>query len=62
MNKWAFCLEKINHATPSGIDNTICTFGNAVLLNAIGKKDDKSSIDLLDNLPSFRVLLVNTGN
>lgn len=61
VNKWAFCLEKINHSTPSGIDNTICTFGNAILLNAIGEKDDKSSIDLLDNLPEFRVLLVNTG-
>ncbi|XP_014272243.1 mevalonate kinase [Halyomorpha halys] len=61
VNKWAFCLEKINHSTPSGIDNSVCTYGNAILLNAIGEKDEKSSIDFLDNLPSFRILLVNSG-
>ncbi|CAH1405218.1 unnamed protein product [Nezara viridula] len=61
VNKWAFCVEKINHSTPSGIDNTICTFGNAVLMNAAGEKDEKRSIELLDNLPAFRVLIVNSG-
>lgn len=30
ISDWAFCSEKIMHGNPSGLDNTICTFGNVV--------------------------------
>lgn len=30
ISDWAFCSEKIMHGNPSGLDNTICTFGDVV--------------------------------
>ncbi|XP_059616731.1 uncharacterized protein LOC132261780 [Phlebotomus argentipes] len=30
ISSWAFYSEKIMHGNPSGLDNTICTFGNVV--------------------------------
>ncbi|XP_014246688.1 mevalonate kinase [Cimex lectularius] len=60
INKWAFCVEKIIHGTPSGLDNTVCTFGNTVLINPI-ERQSESNLQLLENFPSLRILLVNTG-
>ncbi|XP_055939493.1 mevalonate kinase-like [Argiope bruennichi] len=54
INKWAFQAEKIFHGKPSGIDNSICTFGGALLF------EDGKVIDMLSNLPSIGILLVNT--
>lgn len=54
ISAWAFQAECILHGRPSGIDNTICTYGGAVLFKG-GKVTDT-----LESIPSYRVLLVNT--
>ncbi|XP_041348249.1 mevalonate kinase-like isoform X2 [Gigantopelta aegis] len=53
INSWAFIGEKIIHGNPSGIDNSISTFGGAIRFQA-GK------ISRLDKMPPLRILLVNT--
>ncbi|CCH60626.1 hypothetical protein TBLA_0D01180 [Henningerozyma blattae CBS 6284] len=34
INDWAFIGEKCMHGNPSGIDNTVATYGNSILLNS----------------------------
>lgn len=53
INNWAFQCEKMFHATPSGIDNAVCTFGGVV-------KYQKKVIGSIA-VPEARILLVNTG-
>ncbi|XP_022654807.1 mevalonate kinase-like isoform X1 [Varroa jacobsoni] len=54
ISKWAFQSEVILHGKPSGIDNSICTFGGALLFQK-GRIQEINS-----NVPLYRVLLVNT--
>ncbi|GIX72858.1 mevalonate kinase [Caerostris extrusa] len=54
INKWAFQAERIFHGKPSGIDNAICTFGGALLF------ENGEVLEVLPNLPSIGILLVNT--
>ncbi|XP_050668424.1 mevalonate kinase-like isoform X1 [Leptidea sinapis] len=54
ISKWAFNCEKIMHGSPSGIDNTTCTFGSLV---AFRKGIEPQILDLRLNL---RILLVDT--
>nr|QYV43152.1 mevalonate kinase [Colaphellus bowringi] len=51
---WAYCAEKIVHLTPSGLDNTICTYGSMVEFRK------GLSPKLLDITCPFKVLLINT--
>lgn len=52
VSQWAFRSEQIIHGTPSGIDNSICTYGGAV--------NFKSGTSTPVEVPPLQVLLVNT--
>ncbi|XP_030754812.1 mevalonate kinase [Sitophilus oryzae] len=52
---WAFCGENLFHGTPSGLDNTICTYGNMVKF----RRGEQPTILKLSNA-SFDVLLIDT--
>ncbi|KFM60891.1 Mevalonate kinase, partial [Stegodyphus mimosarum] len=54
INKWAFQAEKIFHGKPSGIDNSICTYGGALLF------ENGLVADILPEMQNINVLLVNT--
>jgi len=54
INKWALQSEKLFHGHPSGIDNTICTFGGALLFK------EKQIKSLNDKIQLKNFLLVNT--
>ncbi|XP_031493624.1 mevalonate kinase [Nymphaea colorata] len=53
VNKWAFEGEKIIHGKPSGIDNTVSTFGNVIMFRLGQQTRIKPSIPL-------RMLITNT--
>lgn len=54
ISKWAFSCEHVFHGKPSGIDNSICTYGGAILY-----KNGKI-IEQLTLNESFSALLVYT--
>ena len=53
--RWSFECEKLFHGKPSGIDNSICTFGGAILFKA------GQIIERLDHLNDFKIVLVYTN-
>lgn len=55
ISAWAFQAERILHGKPSGIDNSICTYGGALLFR------DGKVLHQLESVPSsYRVVLVDT--
>ncbi|KAJ3331870.1 hypothetical protein HDU76_002009 [Blyttiomyces sp. JEL0837] len=54
VNDWAFISEKVIHGNPSGIDNSICSFGGAKMY-ARGKP-----LDSVEGFSSMQFLLTNT--
>ena len=54
INKWAFQSEKIFHGNPSGIDNTICTYGGTLLFR------NNEIQNLTHKIHLNRIVLVNT--
>lgn len=54
ISKYALCCEKIMHGAPSGIDNSVCTYGSIIEF----KKG--SHLKQLHNISNIRVLLVDT--
>ncbi|KAF7270469.1 hypothetical protein GWI33_016574 [Rhynchophorus ferrugineus] len=55
ISNWAYSGEKTFHGMPSGLDNTICTYGNIVKF----RKNEKPTVLKLSNT-LFDVLLINT--
>lgn len=55
ISRWAFAAEKIIHGTPSGLDNTICTFGSVV------EYRKNSSMKLMEMRHKLKVLLINSN-
>ncbi|XP_077999471.1 mevalonate kinase-like [Glandiceps talaboti] len=62
INKWAFEAERIIHGTPSGIDNSISTYGGAIHFQKVTDQDGKITPHIvpLERVPLLRILLVNT--
>lgn len=56
VSSWAFLSERIMHGTPSGVDNTVCTFGNVVLFT----KNPKRFVNIALK-STIHIMLVNTG-
>lgn len=59
-NRWCYEVDKIFHGRPSGIDNSICTHGGAILFGGGQVREAIESSQLAD-LASTPVLLVNTN-
>ncbi|XP_005111912.1 mevalonate kinase [Aplysia californica] len=56
INKWAFVGDKVIHGQPSGVDNTISTFGGAIKF----MKNEKNPITPINKMPTLPIMLVNT--
>jgi mevalonate kinase len=54
ISQYAFEMEKIIHGTPSGIDNTICTFGNLIFF-------EESKFRYLNAPHDFNILVTYTN-
>ena len=57
INTYAYEAEKISHGTPSGIDNTISTYGGLILYT----KNKDPPFESLENIPDINIILVDSG-
>lgn len=55
ISKYALNCERIMHESPSGIDNSICTYGSII------KFQKKELVDMSPHVPNLKILLVNTN-
>lgn len=62
INNWAYALERIMHGSPSGLDNTVCTFGALIEMNRNTSQTNGKTFNILHNSPEIRILLIDTGN
>jgi len=63
INRWAFLGEKILHGSPSGVDNTVSSFGGAICFRKlIGEQSDqkKQSIEQIQGFGAIRILISDT--
>lgn len=49
ISQWAYCSERIMHGTPSGLDNSICTYGSIVRF----RRNEELAVLQLDNSRQF---------
>lgn len=54
ISKYALSCERIMHGSPSGIDNSVCTYGSII------KFQRGEPVNILPNMPSLNILLVNS--
>ncbi|KMQ99398.1 mevalonate kinase-like protein [Lasius niger] len=54
ISKYALNCERIMHGSPSGIDNSVCTYGGMIEFRR------GEPVNVLPNMPSMKILLVNT--
>lgn len=55
ISKYALNCERIMHESPSGIDNSVCTYGSII------KFQKKELVNVLSHVPDLKILLVNTN-
>ncbi|XP_074636745.1 mevalonate kinase-like isoform X1 [Acropora palmata] len=53
INKWSLEAEKLVHGKPSGIDNSICTYGGALTYQ-------DGVIEHLSRIPKLKIILIDT--
>ncbi|KAJ3173435.1 hypothetical protein HDU87_007596 [Geranomyces variabilis] len=53
VNQWAFMAEKVIHGNPSGVDNSLATYGGAKIYS-------KGQLESLNGFSSLRFLLTDT--
>lgn len=58
INEWSFVSEKCLHGTPSGIDNVVATYGNAVLFKR--EMDGATNFEFVEDFPQVPMLLTYT--
>lgn len=58
INEWSFVCEKCIHGTPSGIDNAVATYGNAVLFKR--EMDGATNFEFVEDFPQVPMLLTDT--
>ncbi|KAG8525543.1 uncharacterized protein KY384_009187 [Bacidia gigantensis] len=59
INRWAFVSEMCIHGNPSGVDNTVTSYGKAVLFKRLDYSKPPKVVPLR-NFPELPLLLVNT--
>ena len=60
INSWAHIGEKIMHGNPSGLDNTISTFGGTLSFRKDLENSGKPIFSKIPNCPALRTLITNT--
>lgn len=60
INEWSFAAEVVMTGTPSGIDNTVSCFGNAVRYRRGSHPGQGPSIDYLKEFKGIKLLITDT--
>ncbi|XP_050446033.1 mevalonate kinase [Cataglyphis hispanica] len=55
ISKYALSCERIMHGSPSGIDNSVCTYGSIIEFRR------GEPVNVLSNMPSLNILLVSSN-